>query len=178
MEAQVRAGLSARLSAYQAQGLAGIAPYARADGKTRSAADEIRTASLASKALQSHAPAAYQLLFDYPKAKPAGSVESFRWTQLDAHGVPTIALTHVLLVPDGEAWIAVHRQIYVSTGYNSEQAVAALLPDAKGTLVVYANRTSTDQVTGMGGGAKRSIGSKLLASQLETLFEKSRAALE
>ena len=38
------------------------------------------------------------------------------------------------------------------------------------------NRTSTDAVTGFGGGAKRAIGAKVLASQLEGLFEKLRNA--
>ena len=41
-------------------------------------------------------------------------------------------------------------------------------------MVVYGNRTSTDQVEGWGGGAKRSIGSKLLESQLEALAGKVR----
>ena len=59
------------------------------------------------------------------------------------------------------------RQFYVSTGYNAEQAVAAFLPADAGTVVVYANRTSTDQIAGLGARAKRSIGSKVLASQLE-----------
>jgi hypothetical protein len=46
----------------------------------------------------------------------------------------------------------------------------------QGTLVFYANRTSTDQVMGMGGGTKRSIGSRLLRSELEALFAKVQAA--
>ena len=64
------------------------------------------------------------------------------------------------------------RGFYATTGYNCEQALAAMIPVKKGTLVVYGNRTSTDQVTGFGGGAKRSIGSKMLASQLEGIFSK------
>jgi len=36
--------------------------------------------------------------------------------------------------------------------------------------VVYGNRTSTGQIMGFGGSAKRSIGSKLLESQLESLL--------
>ena len=98
--------------------------------------------------------------------------------QFEAHGVPTIALTHVLLVPDGDAWLVVQRQFYVSAGYNVEQAVAAFLPSKGGTVVAYANRTSTDQITGFGSGTKRSIGSKILASQLETMFERARAAVK
>jgi hypothetical protein len=47
-----------------------------------------------------------------------------------------------------------------------EQAMAGFLPVSEGTLVWYVNRTSTDQVTGFGGGAKRSMGAKLMGSQL------------
>jgi hypothetical protein len=60
----------------------------------------------------------------------------------------------------------------VSTGYNAEAAFAALLPADEGTVVVYGNHTSTDQVAGFGGGAKRSIGSKLLSSQLQEMSAK------
>jgi hypothetical protein len=52
--------------------------------------------------------------------------------------------------------------------------LAALIPSQKGTLVLYVNRTSTDQVTGFGGGTKRSLGTRLMASQLEELFERFR----
>jgi hypothetical protein len=89
--------------------------------------------------------------------------------------VPTIALVHGLVVPDGDAIVALQRQFYVSEGFNCEQAVAAFLPADGGTVVVYTNHTSTDQVAGFGGGAKRAIGSKLLASQLEGLFAKTQA---
>jgi len=177
VEAQVRSALLARVQAYATKGLAGIAPYARADGQTRSPADELRTATAAGKKLEKYAPAAFQLLQTYPNGKPPGTEEIFRWSHFDAHGVPTIALTHVLIVPDGDAYIVLQRQFYVSTGYNAEQAVAAFLPaKGGGTVVVYGNRTSTDQITGFGGGTKRTLGSKVLASQLESMFEKARAA--
>ena len=91
---------------------------------------------------------------------------------------PTIALTHSFYIPEGDSWVVVHRQFYVSGVYNSEQALAGFLPLQKGTLVVYTSRISTDQVGGLGGGTKRSIGSKLLSSQLETLYQKMRAEQE
>ena len=175
VEEGVRKALLARLEAYQAKGLAGLAPYAAAGGKTRSPADELRSATQSSKRLEKYAPAAYQFLLGYPASKPAGAEETFRWSQFMGNGVPTIALTHGLTIPDGDAWVVVQRQFYVSGGYNSEQAIGALLPVPEGTIVIYTNRTSTDQVTGFGGGAKRSIGSKLLASQLETLYRKIQA---
>jgi hypothetical protein len=179
VEAKVRELLLARVQAYRAKGLAGIAPYAHADGATRSPAEELRTATQAGKLLERYAPAAFQFLLSYPNGKPPGTEEIIRWSQFEAHGVPTIALTQVLLIPDGDARIFLQRQFYASTGYNAEQAVAAFLPAKDGgTVVIYGNRTSTDQITGFGGGTKRSLGSKVLASQLETMFERARAKLK
>ncbi len=71
----------------------------------------------------------------------------------------------------------VQRQYYVSTGYNAEQAIVAFLPVGDGTLVIYTNHTSTDQVAGFGGGAKRTIGRTVMAAQLEKIFEATRAGL-
>jgi hypothetical protein len=166
--------LAQRVSAYRAQGLAGIAPYARGGGATRSAADDLRSATQAAEALRKYAPNAYAFLLGYPQGRPEGTQEIVRWSQISAHDVPTIVLTQTLWIPDGGAWIATQRQFYVSTGYNCEQAIAAFLPVAEGTLVFYVNRTSTDQVTGFGGGMKRDIGSRLLESTLQELFEKAR----
>jgi len=178
VEQTVVSALLARVQAYRAKGLAGIAPYARDGGKTRSPADELRSASQASQGLQKYAPHAYSMLLGYPNAKPPSTEESFRWTHFTAQNVPTIALTHSFFIPDGAAWIVGQRQFYVSAGYNCEQAIAAFLPTQSGTVVVYANRTSTDQIEGFGGAAKRSIGSRVLASQLESLFEKARRAVK
>ncbi|HEX5067545.1 MAG TPA: hypothetical protein VFY49_15610 [Myxococcota bacterium] len=167
----VQQQLLARMQAYQTKGLDGIAPYARSSG-TRSPAEEIRTMTKAAAALQRYVPAAYQMLLSYPNSKPAGTEETFRWSQINAHDTPTYTLTHALFVPDGNAYVVVQRMFYVSAGFNAEQAIAALVPVQGGTVMVYGNRTSTDQVTGFGGGAKRSIGSRLLESQLESLAGK------
>jgi hypothetical protein len=170
VEEQVRKSVFARYQAYKAKGLAGIAPYARGDGKLRDAGGDLRSASKASAGLKRHMPDFYKLLNDYPAGgKP--TTETFHWTTYKAHGEPVILLTHAFSMTEGEAFAVCQRQFYVSSSYNVEQAVAAFLPVPKGTLVVYANRTSTDQVAGFGGGAKRSMGGKILASQLESLFE-------
>jgi hypothetical protein len=175
VESAVKQNLVARMQSYRQKGLAGIAPYARSGGKSRSAGDDLRSATQASKKLESVVPNAYHALLSYPDAMPAGFEESYEWSNFHAHGTPTIALTHTLFIPEGDAWVAAQRQFYVSTGYNCEQAILGLLPMQQGTLVLYANRTSTDQVTGFGGGAKRKIGSKLLADQIQELFEAVKA---
>jgi hypothetical protein len=174
----VREMLAARFTAYRAKGLGGIAPYARSGGATRDAAAELRSALGASRVLQKYAPIAHRAMGDYPGSQPPGTQDSFRWSLFDAHGVPTIALTHRLFVPDGDAWVVMQRQFYVSAGYNSMEAVAAFLPAQGETVVVYAGRTSTDQVEGFGGSTRRSLGSRVLASRLESMFEKARAQVQ
>jgi hypothetical protein len=174
----VRVALVNRLTAYRQKGLAGIAPYARENGASRSCGDEIRTMTEASKALKQYVPSAYQMLLGYPGSKAPGTEEFFGWAQIDAHGTPALTLRHSAFVPDGDAFVIVQRMFYVSASFNCEQAIAALLPVQGGSVVVYGNRTSTDQVEGWGGSAKRSIGSKLLASQLEALFEKVRKSVK
>ncbi len=176
VEAQVRKALLARYQAYRTKGLAGIAPYDRGSGESRSVADDLRKSLEAVKALKKYAPAAYAAMIGYPSSVPAGSEDSFTWVHLKAHDVPTIVMTQGMFVPDGDAYLVLQRQFYVSEGFNCEQAVAGFLPAQGGTVVVYANHTSTDQVAGFGGGAKRSIGSRLMASELEGIFTKLQKA--
>jgi len=171
----LRKALLARFDAYRTKGLDGIAPYVRGGGELRSPAEDLRSATKSLKVLEKYAPTAYRMLLDYPNGKPPGTEDLLRWSYFEAHGEPTIVLTHDLYVPDGDAWVVAQRQFYASTGYNCEQAVAAFLPYEGGTAVLYGNRTSTDQVTGFGGDAKRSLGSRILASSLEKLFESARA---
>ena len=121
------------------------------------------------------APTYYDTLLNYPK-NPAGMEEVYNWQRYKAHGEPVFILTHAFFLEDGDAISAAQRQFYVSGSYNVEQAMAGFLPVAEGTLVVYLNRTSTDQVAGFGGGTKRSMGKKLMGAQLEELYHKVQKA--
>ena len=166
----------ARYRAYRAKGLAGIAPYARQGSETDPADDLIKfnRTVRATKVLPTEF---YDLLDNYPKSTPSDLAEVFYWTQFRANGEDTIALVHTMQGTFEGTLVAVQRQYYVSTSYNAMQAIAGFLPTEGGTLVVYGNHTSTDQVAGFGGGAKRSIGRKIMASELKKLFEKARVAV-
>jgi hypothetical protein len=113
----------------------------------------------------------------YPNDRPPDFAENLYWMQFRAHGEDTVALEHVFQATFDKTAVLVQRQYYVSTGYNAEQAIVAFLPVDEGTLVIYTNHTSTDQVAGFGGGAKRTIGRTVMAGQLEKLFETTRAGL-
>jgi hypothetical protein len=169
----VRALLLARYRAYRAKGLAGIAPYARA-GSATSAGDDLAAVNRRARATGVLPTKLYHLLDHYPPDVPPGLAENFYWMQLRAHGADTVALEHVFQVTFDEAAVLVQRQFYVSTGYNAEQAIVVFLPAQGRTLVVYTNHTSTDQVTGLGGGAKRTIGRSYMARQLKEIFETTR----
>lgn len=176
VEDQLRKLLLERLQAYHSQGLDGIAAYARSANKQTDAGGDLRRAVEAAAGLKKNAPTFYDALLNYPNSRPAGLEEDFSWTHYLAHGTPVFLLNHRIWMPDGDAWVMAHRQFYVTASYNVVQIVAGFLPVKGGTLVIYLNRTSTDQVTGFGSSTKRTMGTKVMTSQIEDLFEKVKAA--
>ncbi len=170
----VRALLLARHRAYRAKGLAGITPYGRS-GSAISASEELAAANGAARAARVLPTPFYDLLDHYPDDRPRGFAENLYWVQLRANGEDTVVLEHVFQATFDDTTVLVQRQYYVSAGYNAEQAIVGFLPVGDGTLVVYTNHTSTDQLLGLGAGAKRAIGRTLMADQLERVFAKTRA---
>jgi hypothetical protein len=177
VEDQLRKLLLARFQAYQSRGLDGVDAYERG-GKQTPAGDDLRRAVEAANGIKKNAPSFYDALLNYPRSRPAGLEEDFSWTHYMAHGDPVFLLSHRVWMPDGDAWLMANRQYYVTSGYNVVQALAGFLPVKDGTLVIYVNRTSTDQVTGFGGSTKRTLGTKVMDSQIQGLFEKAKAAAE
>jgi hypothetical protein len=166
--------LLARYQAYRASGLGGIAPYDRG-GTTTDLADDLRKASRATRHLAKYMPAAHAVLLNYPTATVPGMRESFYWLKYKIQGKETYVLAHMLAASEGAARLVVQRQYYASTGYDGEQAVAGFLPVQEGTVVVYGAHAFTDQVTGLGGSAKRGIGRRVMAEQMKKLFDAERA---
>jgi hypothetical protein len=178
VEEAVRKMLLARYQAYRAQGLAGIAPYARGKDKQSLAADDLRRATEAAKAIKKYTPAFYDVLMNYPQGTPAGLTQHFFCIRYAMDGRPNFALRHRLALQVEDAYVIAARDFYVSSGYNDTQAVIALLPVENGTVVWYLNRTTTDQLGGFGASAKQSIGRGMMAKQLSAIFEKARASLK
>ncbi len=175
VEAQVRSMLLARFKAYRAGGLPAIAPYDRGDRPSQPAV-ELRRATDMSPLLAQYAPAFKAVLLSYPRDKPARLEEEFLWINYNIDDLPTISLSHRMALPMNNGYVVADRHYYVSRSHNSVQEVAALLSVEEGTLAIYVNRTSTDQVGGFGASAKRAIGNRLMAKQLTALFQKVRAA--
>jgi len=176
VEGLIRQQLQARYQSYTAKGLAGIAPYARASGEARPAED-LLAATRASKFFAKYTPKMLQLLTDYPKGRPSDFDERQQWALYNANGARAIVLQQLFALPDGDAWSVAARQYYVSTSYNAEQNLMLFVPaDEGGTVAVMLSRVSTEQVAGLGGSMKRSIGSKMMADTLSGIAARVRQA--
>lgn len=175
VEAQLRSMLLARYRAYRTQGLDGGAPYDRGGGVQRSTAEELRRHS-AAKILGKYSPAFRDVLLHYPAARPAGLEERFYWLVYDLDDRPTLTLRHRMALPMGDGFVVADREFYVSQGYNAGQAHAAFLPAKDGTMVFYVTRTSTDRVSGFGASAKHAIGRRMMTQEIQSTFNRMRAA--
>ncbi len=178
VEDAVRQMLLARYQAYRAQGLAGIAPYARGKDKQSQPADDLRRYTEAAKGLKKYVPAFYDAVMNYPQGAPAELKQRFFLIRYAMSGRPVFALRQRLAMPLGDAYVLTDRDFYVSHDYNDTQAIGALLPAENGTVVVYLNRTTTDQLGGFGASAKQAIGRNMMAKQISEIFEKARAGLK
>jgi len=178
VEDAVRRLLLGRYQAYRAQGLAGIAPYARGKDKQSQAADDLRRETQASKGIAKYAPAFHATMLNYPQGVPSGLTQQFYCIRYAMSGRPNFVLRHRMAMPLDDAYVVVDRDFYVSSGYNDTQSLAAFMPVENGTVVVYLNRTTTDQLGGFGASAKQSIGRGIMAKQIGAIFEKARAGFK
>jgi hypothetical protein len=175
VEAALRRLLFARYQAYRQRGLDGIAAYARGGGRERKPADELRRlVELALPLVQKYVPQFASVLAHYPQSRPEGLDEAFYWIVYNLDDRATVTLRHRMTFALGDALVAADREFYVSQGYNSMQALAGILPVEGGTMVFYRCHTSTDRVGGFGSATKRSVGRRIMAKQLEKIFERSR----
>ena len=177
-EKELHKMLLARHQAYRKSGLTGISPYDRGDGKKTDPGKDLLLDTDAAKILQKQVPSFHKVMVDYPKATIDGLDEQFFWILYDIDGKPNYVLTHHFSAPVGDTHLVVNRQFYVANTYNVMQEVAGFFPVKEGTLVVYVNHLSTDQVAGFGGSSKRKIGGKIMAKKIKALFEKSRKVAE
>lgn len=165
-----------RFRAYKKSGTAGIETYARSK-KEFSAGDELLNQIKAGKILPKRSPVFNKFLLDYPNNRPDGIEESFFWVNSIIDDKPTIALVHRVGMPQDGGFVYMERHFYISRSHNCLQGIGAALPVDDGAVVLYATRTSTDQVSGFGGTAKRGIGNKIMGGRMAENFERARQVL-
>lgn len=163
-----------RFRAYKKNGLAGVKPYARSK-KEFSPGKELKHQIEVGPILKKRSPKFYNYALEYPNNKPEGTDESFFWVNSIIDDKPTIALVHRLGMPESDGFVYMERHFYISRSHNCLQGIGAALPvEENGSCVLYATRTSTDQVSGFGGSAKRAIGNKLMGGRMADNFERAR----
>jgi len=161
-----------RWEAYRKKGLQGIPTYQRKD-TTADPAAELRNATVQSKVLESYFPDLYKVWLNYPAALQAGAEEQFFWLNRTVEKRPTAILGHRIVLDAGNSGaVILARQFYVGHSYNSNQLSIGCLPYQNGSLVFYANRTSTDQVAGMGSSLKHSIGREQMRGEIVKRLKK------
>ena len=177
-EKELHKMLLARYQAYRKSGLKGITPYDRGNGKKTDSGEDLLLNTDAARILKKYVPSFQKVMLEYPKATIDGLKEQFSWILYDIDGKPNYVLAHHFSAPAGDVQVVVNRQYYVANTYNVMQEVAGFFPVHEGTLVVYVNHLSTDQVAGFGGSSKRKIGGHVMANKIEELFKKSRKVAE
>ena len=165
IEQCLRRVLLNRFREYKKKGLTGIPSYARSK-KEFSVGDELKHQLEVGPILKKYSPVFWKYAIEYPNNKPDGAVESFFWVNSLIDDKPTIALVHRLGMPQDGGYVYMERHFYLSRSHNCLQGIGAALPcEDGGTAVFYATRTSTDQVSGFGGSAKRTIGNKIMVCE-------------
>ncbi len=87
-------------------------------------------------------------------------------------------LIHRILYREDDGELFVQRRFYSGYDYDALQTLVGVLPSSVGgSVVFYTNRTYTAQVAGFGGGAKRSIGRKLLEGEVVAEMERARKVI-
>jgi hypothetical protein len=173
----LRQVLQDRLAAYLDRGLAGIAPYARRGGQQTDPAGELRRATMAAQPLAREYPQIFAAFLDYPKGDQSSMENRFLLLKQTVQDRPTFILSHRVSCLVGGIALAAERQIYVGHSYNSLQILLGLIPMEGKTLVIYLNRTSSDQVAGAMTKTRHSVGRKMMERDIRGQFEDTLARL-
>jgi hypothetical protein len=172
--AAYREVLSARAKAYWEGGLAAIEPYA---GKGRSPKVDLGHANEAAKKLVS-TPAVLAALGAIPARADDSAVHTLEWAVQKGRDQAAPILSHRILYTADDAVVVVDRRFYSGYDYDALQILAGGLPASEDrTAVVYTTHTYTAQVAGFGGGAKRSIGRKLMSKELIAELARAQKAV-
>ena len=170
--------LARRFRAYRTRGITGIRGYARGGGREASPAVELTAGIESSEFIRTRFPTFYEALLHYPVSSESLTDSRFFWTKKQVSGRPAISLVHQMLSVGDSGALGAELEFYVGHTYNSMLTILGVAPYEDGTLVLAANRTFTEKVTGLGRGLKKSIGRNVVAKKFSMRFENLRAKLD
>lgn len=182
VQLEFRRLILARVTKYQAEGLAGLPPYADRSEPTR---PHVEFAGILARSphLRSYLPAVADGLSDYPRAE-LPSAESFLYWSKEQYknGKPIVAVTQVHIVrPVGSslpAVVVLGQEVFASHYRDGSLGSTFVLDGGKTRYLVYLNRSRLDRLGGMFGGLKRSLVERRLASEVKNGLDVVRRRIE
>jgi hypothetical protein len=154
-------------------GISAIRPYVRGRTSKSDPGSELRGSIAAATLLHDRFPLVARALTASPSQETVAE-HQLLWMKQKIQGRPSFTLVHrVFLDHDNHAMMA-EKRFYVGHGYNSSLIIQGSFAVEDGTLVLYTNRTSTDQVAGFGSSMRHVIGRKKMASAIIQSFRDIR----
>lgn len=166
--------LASRYEAYRAHGLAGIATYAREDGKTTQASRELISITETMKLLRDKHPTLYRAVRNYPADGSDYVQHRYFWVKRTVDDRPQFSLRHEMTRVDPGSVYVIDRHYYMSHTLNALQVLILCLPYQDGTLIALNNQSFVDKVGGSFIG--RAIGHRIVTSETMPLFDRLKAA--
>jgi hypothetical protein len=149
--------LVARYTAYLADGLTGLEPYARSKKKVVDAGAELRSTNEQMIPVKQFFPAYYDTLVNYPASADCCE-HSFLWMKVKIAGRPIFALVHRITLIGEDFALVTERYFYSTHSLNSLQVTVAWLPYEDGTYMGLATSASADILSGFKGKLLRAVG--------------------
>ncbi len=161
--------LSGRYRAYRERGLKGLVPYDRGGAKKSSPGPQLERAFQELRLTRRVAPTVHAAMASFPSDPPEGTYDYFVCLANAAEGKTLISLAHVLHGIHNDRFVEIVRRYYIHRTLNSMQTTSVTMPVEEGTAILYANRTSTDLVTGFGSSIAKRVGSFLMRREIGRL---------
>lgn len=149
-------------------------PYDRGKGKSSDSAAEVRRAADIESILSDSHEEFYRTFVDFPRHQSDGIEHRFYLIKQRLEGRPCFKLSHRMFQEGPNHAIVAERHFYVGHTYNSLQVILGCFPIDEGVVLFYRNRTSTDQVAGVGSSLRHKIGRDMMRDEVINLFEAKR----
>ncbi len=168
---QYRKLLRDRSQAYQREGLAGIAPYARAGGALTDPAAELKQAIADADRVPGHGPQLRAALERYPAASTPEITNRLYWVRRRVQRRPHFSLLHQMVLAGPEVAVHVERYFYAGHSYNAAQIITGAFGYQDGTVMFATSHFPTDEVLGIINQVKRSVGRSQLRDEMRKRLE-------
>jgi len=164
--------LAERAKAYWAKGLEGIEPY---EGRGRDPGADLKAATAESLKVILD-PNIRQEIQAIPSKAPHPERHSLTYGIQQGNDMAAPILCHKIRIKTDKGFLNVNNQFYGGQDKDSSQILAGLVPTDDGKcFMFYVNHTFSSAVSGFGGGAKRSIGRKIMKGKLMETMKKAQA---